>query len=110
MELLRDKNAHELYAAALQSGLDEAAANALTAILSLHGPFGTTLAAARSQCQCEAQRDALLELQSLQNELGDAGRGMQLDLSLAGDMEYYNGWCSAAMWRGAPCRAERRPV
>ena len=39
LELLRDKNAHELHAAALQSGLDEAAANALTAILSLHGPF-----------------------------------------------------------------------
>ena len=29
LELLRDKNAHELHAAALQSGLDEAAANAL---------------------------------------------------------------------------------
>ena len=35
LELLRDKNAHELHAAALQSGLDEAAANALTTILSL---------------------------------------------------------------------------
>ena len=96
------KNAHELYAAALQSGLDEAAANALTAILSLHGPFGTTLAAARSQCQCEAQRDALLELQSLQNELSDAGRGMQLDLSLAGDMEYYNGLVFSGYVAGVP--------
>lgn len=103
LELLRDKNAHELHAAALQSGLDEAAANALTTILSLHGPFGTTLAAARSQCQCEAQRDALLELQSLQNELGDAGRGMQLDLSLA--LVIWNittAWCSAVMWPGCP--------
>ena len=102
LELLRDKNAHELHAAALQSGLDEAAANALTAILSLHGPFGTTLAAARSQCQCEAQQDALLELQSLQNELGDAGRGMQLDLSLAGDMEYYNGLVFSGYVAGVP--------
>ena len=102
LELLRDKNAHELHAAALQSGLDEAAANALTTILSLHGPFGTTLAAARSQCQCEAQRDALLELQSLQNELGDAGRGMQLDLSLAGDMEYYNGLVFSGYVAGVP--------
>ena len=102
LELLRDKNAHELHAAALQSGLDEAAANALTAILSLHGSFGTTLAAARSQCQCEAQRDALLELQSLQNELGDAGRGMQLDLSLAGDMEYYNGLVFSGYVAGVP--------
>lgn len=90
------------HAAALQSGLDEAAANALTAILSLHGPFGTTLAAARSQCQCEAQQDALLELQSLQNELGDAGRGMQLDLSLAGDMEYYNGLVFSGYVAGVP--------
>ena len=32
LELLRDKNAHELHAAALQSGLDEAVANALTTI------------------------------------------------------------------------------
>ena len=89
-------------AAALQSGLDEAAANALTTILSLHGPFGTTLAAARSQCQCEAQQGALLELQSLQNELGDAGRGMQLDLSLAGDMEYYNGLVFSGYVAGVP--------
>ena len=73
-----------------------------TTILSLHGPFGTTLAAARSQCQCEAQRDALLELQSLQNELGDAGRGMQLDLSLAGDMEYYNGLVFSGYVAGVP--------
>lgn len=55
VELLRDKTPRAA-AAALQSGLGEAAANALTTILSLHGPFGTTLAAARSQCQCEAQR------------------------------------------------------
>lgn len=59
-------------------------------------------AAARSQCQCEAQRDALLELQSLQNELGDAGRGMQLDLSLAGDMEYYNGLVFSGYVAGVP--------
>lgn len=64
----------------------------------------------RSQCQCEAQQDALLELQSLQNELGDAGRGMQLDLSLAGDMEYYNGLVFSGYVAGCPCRAERRPV
>ena len=59
-------------------------------------------AAARSQCQSEAQQDALLELQSLQNELGDAGRGMQLDLSLAGDMEYYNGLVFSGYVAGVP--------
>ena len=46
--------------------------------------------------------DALLELQSLQNELGDAGRGMQLDLSLAGDMEYYNGLVFSGYVAGVP--------
>ena len=48
LELLRDKNAHELRQAALAAGLDEEAAGALCALLSLHGPFETALAEART--------------------------------------------------------------
>ena len=102
LELLRDKNAHELRAAALAAGLDGEAAGALCGILDLHGPLGSTLTAARAACRCEGQRQALEELQSLQNELGDAGRGMQLDLSLAGDMEYYNGLVFSGYVAGVP--------
>lgn len=102
LELLRDKNAHELHDTALRIGLSRDAASAITAILTLHGPFGAALTAARSQCRCDGQRRALLELQSLQNELGGAGRGMQLDLSLAGDMEYYNGLVFSGYVAGVP--------
>ena len=40
LELLRDKNAHELHAAALQSGLDEAAANGVILLRMQHVVFG----------------------------------------------------------------------
>ena len=102
LALLRDKNAHELAAAARRAGLDEDGAAALCALLSLHGPLGTTLTAARAQCRCEAQRAALDELQALQNDLGSDGRGTQMDLSLAGDMEYYNGLVFSGYLTGIP--------
>src|SRR5699024_864329 len=102
LSLLRDKNAHELRAAAAAAGLEEAGADALADLLSLHGPFGMVLAAARTRPGNEAMRQALDELQALQNELGKAGRGAQLDLSLAGDMDYYNGLVFSGYLAGAP--------
>ena len=91
LELLRDKNAHELRQAALAAGMDEEAAGALCALLSLHGPFDTALAEARTRCRSEVQAAALDELEALYAGLGDAAATVRLDLSLAGDMEYYNG-------------------
>ena len=89
LELLGRKNAHELRAAAQDAGLDAEAA-------------GATLTAARAACRCEAQRAALEELQALQNQLGEDGRGVQLDLSLADEMEYYNGLVFHGYVAGAP--------
>lgn len=91
LELLRDKNAHELRQAALSAGLDQEGADALCALLSLHGPFDTALAQARARCRCQAQTDALDELEALYQDLGADAATVRLDLSLAGDMEYYNG-------------------
>ncbi len=102
IELLKEKNAHELHAAALAEGLDEAAADALCGLLQLHGPLGATLTAARECCRCEAQRAALEELQALQNQLGEDGRGTLLDLSLADEMEYYNGLVFTGYVAGVP--------
>ena len=102
LELLRDKNAHELHSAALAAGLGPVAAGELCDLLYLHGPLGATLTAARARCHCRAQREALDELQALQNDLGAAGRGACLDLSLAGDMEYYNGLVFTGYLAGAP--------
>ena len=88
--------------AALDAGLDASAAEALTGLLALHGPMGATLTAARAACRCEAQRAALDELQALQNALGEAGRGTQLDLSMADEMEYYNGLVFTGYVAGIP--------
>ena len=100
LDFLRAKNAHELRTAALAAGLDESAAAALT---DLHGPLGATLTAARAACRCETQRAALEELQALQNALGEAGRGTRLDLSMADEMEYYNGLVFTGYVAGIPC-------
>ena len=102
LDFLRAKNAHELRTAALAAGLDEAAAAALTGLLELHGPLGATLTAARAACRCDAQRAALDELQALQNALGEDGRGTQLDLSMADEMEYYNGLVFTGYVAGIP--------
>ena len=67
LDFLRAKNAHELRTAALDAGLDEDAAAALVGLLDLHGVLGATLAKARAACLCDAQREALDELQALQN-------------------------------------------
>ena len=85
LELLRDKNAHELRQAALSAGLDEEGAAALCGLLSLHGPFDTALAQARTRCRCQAQSDALDELEALYKDLGADAATVRLDLSLAGD-------------------------
>lgn len=102
LELLNQKNAHELHAAALADGLSEPDADALCGLLALHGPLGATLTAARGACRSQAQRDALEELQALQNRLGEAGRGTQLDLSMADEMEYYNGLVFTGYVAGVP--------
>lgn len=102
LELLNQKNAHELHAAALADGLSEADADTLCGLLALHGPLGATLTAARSVCRSQAQRNALEELQALQNRLGEAGRGTQLDLSMADEMEYYNGLVFTGYVAGVP--------
>ena len=102
LELLRDKNAHELRAAALVAGLTEPDAGALCTLLTLQGPLGATITAARTLCRCEAQRAALEELQALQNALGEEGRGTRLDLSLADDLEYYNGLVFTGYVAGVP--------
>ena len=102
LELLNSKNAHELGAAALAAGLYCCAGVGLCGVGAVHGPMGATITAAGAACRCEAQREALEELQALQNRLGEEGRGTQLDLSLADEMEYYNGLVFTGYVAGAP--------
>ena len=102
VELLCAKNEHELRKAALQAGADEAGADALCGLLTLHGPFGATLTAAKAAAISPSQKAALAELLALQNALGEAGRGLQLDLSMADEAEYYNGIVFTGYAAGIP--------
>ena len=91
LEKLREKNAHELRAAAGASGLADAAADILCSVLSLCGSYADTLAKAAALCRNDAMRAAVAELEALAVPLEKAGGVIRLDMTLAGEMEYYNG-------------------
>ena len=91
LEKLRQKNAHELRAAALAAGLDAAAADTLCRVLELTGSYAATLPKAAALCRNEAMQAAVAELQGLAAPLETAGGVIRLDMTLAGEMEYYNG-------------------
>ena len=91
LEKLRQKNAHELRAAALAAGLGETAADALCGVLELSGSYAATLSKAAALCRNPAMTAAVAELTALAPTLGQAGGSIRLDLTLAGEMEYYNG-------------------
>ncbi len=91
LEKLREKNAHELRAAAGAAGLADAAADILCSVLSLCGSYADTLAKAAALCRNDAMRTAVAELEALAVPLEKAGGVIRLDMTLAGEMEYYNG-------------------
>ena len=91
LEKLREKNAHELRAAAGAAGLADAAADILCSVLSLCGSYVDTLARAAALCRNDAMRAAVAELEALAVPLEKAGGVIRLDMTLAGEMEYYNG-------------------
>ena len=89
LETLRAKNIHELRAAAKAAGLSDA--DALTALLSLSGEYAVTLSKAAALCRNARMEAAVAELNALAEPLAKVGGSIRLDLTLAGEMEYYNG-------------------
>ena len=102
LKLLREKNAHELRAAAKTAGLSEDAADTLTQLLDLCGSYEETLARAEGFCKNERMRAAAAELRALAAPLKAAGGSIRLDLTLAGEMEYYNGLVFQGYLQGLP--------
>ena len=102
LKLLREKNAHELRAAAKTVGLSEDAADTLTQLLDLCGGYEETLARAEGFCKNERMRAAAAELRALAAPLKAAGGSIRLDLTLAGEMEYYNGLVFQGYLQGLP--------
>ena len=102
LEKLRHKNAHELRAAALAAGAGAAGAEKLAALLGLSGDYAATLEKAAALCENDAMRQAAAQLRALLPVV-QAGEGrVRLDLSLAGDMEYYNGLVFQGYLAGVP--------
>ena len=99
---LQSKNAHELQQAALQAGISAWGAQALCGLLELNGPLDNTLCRAREMVKSEGMSAALDEVSALQKVLGGAGGGLRLDLSLGGEMEYYNGLVFNGYLQGLP--------
>lgn len=91
LEKLREKNSHELRSTAVRLGLTQTAAKELCGVLTLAGGFSETLAHAEALCKNERMREAVQELKALSGTLDTAGGTVRLDLTLAGEMEYYNG-------------------
>ena len=71
--------------------LADAAADILCSVLSLCGSYADTLAKAAALCRNDAMRAAVAELEALAVPLEKAGGVIRLDMTLAGEMEYYNG-------------------
>ena len=102
LDLLREKNAHELRAAAKAAGLDDAGADTLCTLLTLCGGCEETLARAEAFCKNDRMRAAAAELRALTRSLSAVGGSVRLDLSLAGEMEYYNGLVFQGYLQGLP--------
>lgn len=99
---LQSKNAHELQQAALQAGISAWGAQALCGLLELNGPLDNTLCRAREMVKSEGMSAALDEVSALLKVLGGTGSGLRLDLSLGGEMEYYNGLVFNGYLQGLP--------
>ena len=103
LEYLRGKNGHELRRAAEKFGLSAAAADSLCGLLTLHGAPTEVLQQAETCCLCETQRSALTELRQLVDTLPAQGCELRLDLSMADEMDYYNGLVFVGYAAGIPC-------
>ena len=103
LEYLRGKNGHELRRAAEKFGLSAAAADSLCGLLALHGAPAEVLQQAATCCLCETQRSALTELRQLVDTLPAQGCELRLDLSMADEMDYYNGLVFVGYAAGIPC-------
>ena len=89
LEQIRRKSAHGLRQESAKIGLTDAAD--LCALLELSGPVEDTLTRAGALVKNEQMAQSLSELAGLCRQLPREGETVTVDLSLAGDMEYYNG-------------------
>lgn len=96
------RNASALRAAAAQAGLSDADTNALCSLLTLYGGAEDTLPRARALCRSEEMAQAVDELDAAIHAAACDGCPIQLDFSIAGDTDYYNGLMLRGFISGLP--------
>ena len=89
LEQIRRKSAHGLRQEAQKAGLTDV--DALCALMELSGEVEDTITRAGALVKNDQMAQALSELAGLCRQLPREEEIVRLDLSLAGDMEYYNG-------------------
>ena len=99
---IRDKNHHELQKCAAEAGLFKQGTDALCRLSELSGSWEAVLSKAEPLALNAAMGNALTELRTLCETLPEQGASLTLDLSLAGDMEYYNGLVMQGYLAGLP--------
>jgi len=99
---VRDRNLHELKAAAAKAGLSRQGTDALCRLDALAGDWETVLAQAEPIALNAAMGAALTELRTLCAALEAQGQSVRLDLSLVNDMDYYNGLVLQGYVAGLP--------
>ncbi|MBE6995133.1 MAG: ATP phosphoribosyltransferase [Ruminococcaceae bacterium] len=104
LSCIRNKNRHELQKCAAEAGLSRQGTDALCSLGKLSGAWETVLAAAEPLALNAAMGAALEELRALCQTLAAEGKAehLRLDLSLAGDMDYYNGLVMQGYLAGLP--------
>lgn len=101
MRSLSAKSAHGVEAAAKQAGVGLVGVNVLSELCSLSGSFDQALTRVRRLCLNGRMTAALDELDETVRAVGES-RSLRLDLTLQGDMEYYDGLMMAGYLSGAP--------
>lgn len=101
MDCLSAKSAHGVEAAARNAGVGSVGVSVLSELCSLSGSFGRTLVKARGLCLNGKMTAALDELDETVRAVGES-KSLQLDFTLQGDMEYYDGLLMSGYLDGVP--------
>ena len=104
LNCIRDRNAHELQKCAAEAGLSRQGTDALRKLNALSGDWEAVLGEAEPLALNAPMGAALEELRGLCSRLTEQGgtAKLRLDLSLVGNMEYYNGLVMQGYLDGLP--------
>ncbi len=104
MRCIGEKNTHELIAVCEKEGADKSAQMLLSRLIATYGKIADVLPEFSELCAEYPEKTALFEFCELAKTLSElkiAGK-MNLDLSVVGDMAYYNGIVFRGFVKGIP--------